>query len=109
MAGVALGGRRCAACGRLAVDRGRRCPFCGGEAGTSQPLSGRGRLVSWTTIRVAPARYAAEAPFTVGVIELDEGVRLTARVGGEPDRLVAGQPLVLAGLDDARGPRFDPA
>src|SRR5438132_6950155 len=39
----------------------------------------RSRLVSWTVIRVAPARYEAEAPYTVGLLELVEGPRLTAR------------------------------
>jgi uncharacterized OB-fold protein len=59
-----------------------------------------------TVIRVAPARYAAEAPYTVGVIELEEGPRLTARVEGDPERLGIGQRLALASVDPGRGPMF---
>jgi hypothetical protein len=104
-----LEGRRCAGCGRLSLAGPRPCPFCGAEGGEAVPLSGRGRLVSWTVIRIAPGRYAAEAPYAVGLLELPEGLRLTARVEGDPERLTAGQALAFASLDPARGPLFRPA
>jgi len=101
-----LEARRCAECGRLSVAAPLACLYCGSERGETATLSGRGRLVSWTVIRVAPARYAAEAPYTVAVIELAEGPRLTARVAGDPERLRGGQPLRLASIDAMRGPVF---
>ena len=103
---MTLAGRRCAECGRLAVDGGKACPFCGAAGGSEVTLSGRGALVSWTVIRVPPARYAAEAPYTVGLVELEEGPRLTARIAGDPERLSAGETLTLAAVDAARGPVF---
>jgi uncharacterized OB-fold protein len=103
-----LPARRCAECGKLSVDAAT-CRFCGAEGGESVALSGRGRLLSWTVIRIPPARYAAEAPYAVGLLELDEGPRLTARVAGDPERLAAGQPLVLVTVDAARGPIFQVA
>jgi hypothetical protein len=45
----------------------------------------------------------------VGLLELPEGLRLTARVEGDPERLTAGQALAFASLDPARGPLFRPA
>jgi len=57
-------------------------------------------------IRVAPARYAAEAPYAVGLLELAEGPRLTARLEGDPAALSAGQPVTLASIDELRGPIF---
>ncbi len=101
-----LRARRCVECRRLRVDTGPPCPFCGAEGGSEVPLSGRGRLVSWTVIRVAPARYAEEAPYTVGLLELDEGPRLTARLVAIPEQLSAGQTVTFASLDSARGPIF---
>jgi len=101
-----LAGRRCVECGRVAIDRGKACPFCGGEGGTEVALSGRGALVSWTVIRVAPARYADEAPYTVGLVELEEGPRLTARIAGDPEHLAAGDSVTLGSIDAARGPIF---
>lgn len=104
-----LRARGCAECGKVWVESGPTCPFCGAEGGSEVTLSGRGRLVSWTVIRVAPARYAAEAPYAVGLLQLDEGPRLTARLAGDPERLAAGQPVAFASLDGARGPIFRPA
>jgi len=100
-----LDGKRCAECGRLAVGTGA-CPFCGSEGGTVERLSGRARLLSWTVIRIAPARYAAEAPYAVGIVELEEGARLTARLGGDPERLAVGQSLAVTTVDPLRGPIF---
>ena len=101
-----LPARRCAECGKLSVNAAT-CRFCGAEGGKSVDLSGRGRLLSWTVIRVAPARYAAEAPYAIGLLELAEGGRITARVAGDPERLTAGQLMALVSLDAERGPVFE--
>lgn len=104
-----LKARRCAECGKLSVEEGRPCPFCGSQGGSPVSLSGRGRLLSWTTIRVAPSRYAGEAPYAIGLLELDEGLRVTARLAADPDTLAPGQVVVFASLDPSRGPVFRPA
>jgi hypothetical protein len=103
-----LPARRCAECGAISLQA-PSCRFCGAEGGEPVPISGRGRLVSWTVIRVAPARYAAEAPYAVGLVELAEGPRITARVAGDPERLAAGQPVRLAAVDATRGAIFQSA
>ena len=90
-----LPARRCTECGKLSVNAAT-CRFCGAEGGEAVSLSGRGRLVSWTVIRVPPARYAADAPYAVGLLELVD----------DPDHLTAGQPMGLVTLDPARGPIF---
>jgi uncharacterized OB-fold protein len=105
-----LTARRCAGCGRLAVAvSAEPCPHCGALGGEPVSVSGRARLVSWTVIRIAPARYAAEAPYTVAVVELTEGARLTGRVAGDPEALRADEDLQLVSVDPVRGPIFRPA
>lgn len=101
-----LQGRCCAECGKLSLDAGQLCPFCGSQGGSAVALSGRGRLLSWTVIRVAPGRYAGEAPYAVGLLQLEEGLRLTARLEGDLERWHAGQAVSVASLDPARGPIF---
>ena len=101
-----LWGRRCAACKRLWLDAAHACPACGAPGGETVQLSGNGRLLSWTTIRVPPARYAAEAPYVVGLVELAEGVRLPVRLTADPETLAPGLPVAFASLDDSRGPIF---
>lgn len=105
-----LRGRRCAGCTRLWLEEAHACPFCGSPGGETVQLTGNGRLLSWTTIRVAPARYAAEAPYVVALVALDEGFRLTARLATtDPETLTPGLPVALASLDPSRGPIFRPA
>ncbi len=36
--------------------------------------------MTFTVIRVAPTRFTDQAPYAVGVIELDDGVKLTAQI-----------------------------
>ncbi len=102
-------GRRCAECGKLSVDEGLCCPGCGSRDRSVVALSGRGRLLSWTIIRVAPERYAGEAPYPVGLLELEEGPRLTARLAADPEQLTAGRSVTFVSLDPSRGPIFRPA
>ena len=59
------------------------CPRCASRDVTSTPSPAAGSLYSWTVVHLAadPA-YAAETPYTVGLIELDDGTRLYGRVVG---------------------------
>ena len=74
----------CAACGIAHLPPGPVCPFCfSGELEWRQ-ASGRGRISTWTMVHKAwfPA-FAAETPYNVVQVELDEGPRLTSNLIGE--------------------------
>lgn len=47
-------------------------------------LSGKGKVATYTIIRVAPTPYADLAPYALCVIETEEGVRLTAQITDLP-------------------------
>ena len=51
-----------------------------------------------TVIHVAPARFAADVPYQVIIVQLDDGSRLTARVDGE--RVVIDDRVVEVGTRD---------
>ncbi len=103
---------RCEACERLSFPPKRHCPACRNRSTVWQELGGTGVLYSLTRIHAAPRTFAAEIPYGVGVIDLDEGVRLVTRMLGEVDfadidervEMVVGQfsdgPLFLARLAD---------
>ena len=104
----------CAACGRPHLPPGPVCPFCFADQVEWRTASGRGTVSSWTVVHKAwfPA-FAADIPYNVVQVELEEGPRLTARVVGLPnDRLRVGLPVVID-FDEAREgvtlPRFRPA
>jgi uncharacterized OB-fold protein len=43
-------------------------------------LADRGTLITYTIIRVPPHQFADQAPYAVGIAELDDGVKITAQV-----------------------------
>jgi uncharacterized protein len=89
-----LTGIRCTKCGALAIPPREYCAGCGHHAWAPVPLSGDGTIASYTVIRVAAARHAAEAPYGVAVVRLKEGVSLLGRVVDIPlDTLAIGLPV----------------
>lgn len=73
-------GQQCEDCGRGTVTAAAACPNCGSRALTVVSLPREGEVHSETRINVAPAGF--EGPYTVAVVELTEGVRITAHVRG---------------------------
>ena len=76
---------RCGGCGGVYVPPRPICPACGPGDMTAEDLSGRGRVVGITSITIAPSAMAAKGygrkrPYVTGVIALDEGPGLTARI-----------------------------
>lgn len=78
---------RCASCAAPAAPPAFVCRRCGGDRLEPTRLSGRGRIVSWTTIYMPPPALAAEAPYDVAIVALDDGLRVTGRLrpGARPD------------------------
>jgi uncharacterized OB-fold protein len=82
---------RCRGCGELAIPPKELCPTCGQRGWDLVPLSGDGTIASYTVIRVAPRRFAAQAPYAVAQVRLAEGVSLLGRLVDIPlDRVAVG-------------------
>ena len=57
-------------------------------------LSGTGRIVTFSVVHVAPARFKDQAPYALAVIELEAGARLLALVdGGAGGQLAIDDPV----------------
>jgi len=87
--------QRCAECASWRHLPRYFCPQCGSARWTWEPSTGRGRVYTWTVTHQAmhPA-FAAETPYAVVVVEMEEGVRLVSRVRGlAPERLEIGMPV----------------
>jgi uncharacterized OB-fold protein len=97
--------QRCTGCGQLAVPPKAVCPGCEGSAWGRAALGGEGQVASFTVIRVAPARFAAEAPYVVAVTRMAEGVSLLGRLTGTPIEAVhVGMPVRHVAADPGAGP-----
>ncbi len=107
-AAPSLAGGRCTGCGTVYFPARRECPACFTDGSVERiTLSRRGRLYSFTVIRVAPSGFTA--PYPMGLVELPEGLRILAVIdGGGADGagLFAGAPMELTLGDvgrDAKG------
>ena len=75
----------CTECGRPHWPAGPVCPHCLSSALQWRTASGRGRISTYTVVHKAwfPA-FAADIPYNVVQVELEEGPRLTANLVDEP-------------------------
>lgn len=80
---------KCGECGSLLPYARVICPDCGGTALQWQPVSGRGRVYSFSVIRrPAGPEFRPYAPYVLALIELEEGVRMMSWVVGCPPEQV---------------------
>ena len=97
-------GSRCDTCGATTFPRQSRCPRCSEATMSELLLPRRGTLVAWTTQGFVPKLpYAggetAETfePFGVGLVQLDDVVRVEARLTeNDPAKLRSGMEVELA-------------
>lgn len=102
--GSGLHGSRCADCAVATYPAGPACPRCGRPA---EPivLSDTGTLWTWTVQRYAPKSppylppAAGFVPFTVGYVELPEGVRVLVTLDILPEDVEIGMPVTITAGD----------
>jgi uncharacterized OB-fold protein len=86
--GVAAGElrvRACTRCGASLHPRRIICPRCGSEDLAWRRAAGRGTIYSVSRVQRAPnAVMRAAVPYFLGIVELDEGVHLFARLDPGP-------------------------
>jgi uncharacterized OB-fold protein len=95
-----LMGSKCKKCGALLLPPRPLCGQCLGNEMEWFQFSGRGKLVSYSMVRVGTTYYEAKGysrdnPYCWGVIQLDEGPRISALLQGvdpsHPDSIRIGQ------------------
>jgi uncharacterized protein len=70
---------RCSACERYFFYPTVLCPYCHTMGHEWVDASGRGRIYSFTVVHRAPAA-GVPTPYVVGVVELDEGIRMMSNI-----------------------------
>ena len=100
----------CSDCGKPHLPPGPVCPFCFSERLEWRQASGRGRISTWTVVhKTWFPDFAAEIPYNVAQVELEEGPRLTTGIVGlANDELKVGLPVAID-FGDTTLPRFRPA
>ncbi len=80
--GLHLLGNRCRSCEQSYFPQREVCPKCYAEGIETRmekiKLSSQGKLYSYSTVQVAPKRF--QPPYTLGYVDLPEGVRVLAQI-----------------------------
>lgn len=99
---------RCTACGHRAYFRRGFCATCGSDGVVLEESAGAGTVHAVTEVVRAPSEaFRAHAPYTIVLVDLDEGVRMMAHGApglGIGDRVQAG----FVRLGETLLPRFGP-
>lgn len=91
-----LQGKKCVDCGNLSFPPRIICPKCNSRNAIPHEFIGRGTLYSYTTIYQPPDRFDYISPYVVGLIDLEEGERITAQLTDvRPEELEIGMLLEM--------------
>lgn len=104
-----LEGSACGGCARVYFPPREVCPDCGSEDLEVRRLSGRGEIFSYTVLHRGPESFDGGVPYSVGLIDLVEGPRITAMITDiDPERVEIGMPVEMvirvANTEGERGP-----
>lgn len=87
---------RCTACCRTHFPMGPTCPYCSAGDCASDTAGPDGRLWLYTVVNSRPPGYHGAIPYGFGIVELDGGLRVVARLTeSDIERLHPRQPVRL--------------
>jgi uncharacterized protein len=105
-----LMGARCKTCGYLSVPPKPVCAKCHESDMELVEMAGKGKLAAYTVVAVgAPLMveegYGREKHYCCGVVQLDEGAKVCARILGvdtaSPEQIKIGTPVEIAYVEAA--------
>jgi uncharacterized OB-fold protein len=71
---------QCVSCGKIFFPPRLICPGCQSREFKTIHLKRQGTLLTYTIIRVPPSPFKDEAPYAMGVVELEGGGRITTQI-----------------------------
>lgn len=91
-----LKGEKCESCGEYIFPPRDICPNCRVPARAEIVFSGRGEVWSFTTMYDAPAGFQRYVPYTVALVQLEEGPLITAQLTDvDPGEVKIGMPVEM--------------
>jgi uncharacterized OB-fold protein len=75
-----LMGGRCKKCGKIHFPPRPVCDVCYSKEFEWVELPTRGKLLTYTVIHIAPAQFQALAPYAMGIVELENGLRVPGMI-----------------------------
>ncbi|NDZ18910.1 DNA-binding protein [Variovorax sp. WS11] len=98
---------RCRACDKQTFPPKSVCPHCWKCEQAWVPFASTGRLYSWTRVHAAPTAFAPEAPYALGIVDLEDGLRIACRlVAPSSGEVAIGAAIQMIVLQHDDGPLF---
>lgn len=85
--------QHCAACKAFIYYPRDRCPTCFSQNLEWKPVSGHGKVYSYTVVRRASARSFGDGPYVLAIVQLDEGPRITTNIVASPEQVRVDMPV----------------
>ena len=71
---------KCQKCGKIHLPPRPLCDNCYSQEFTWTEINGKGKLVTFTVIHIAPQQFQAMAPYAVGIVELENGLKIPGMI-----------------------------
>jgi len=77
-----LMGGKCRKCGKVHLPSRPLCDNCFSKEFEWIEVPQKGKLLTYTVIHVAPTQFQGMAPYAVGIVQLENGVKIPGMVRG---------------------------
>ncbi|MEM2104497.1 MAG: Zn-ribbon domain-containing OB-fold protein [Candidatus Bathyarchaeia archaeon] len=89
-------GGKCRKCGKVHLPPRPLCDNCLSTEFEWVELPRKGQLLTYTVIHVAPTQFQSVAPYAVGIVQLEQGVKIPGMIKGiTPDKIKVGMFLQM--------------
>ena len=87
---------KCTKCGKTHLPPRPLCDQCFSQEFEWVEVSGKGKLLTYTIIHIAPPQFQTMAPYAVGIIQLENGLKMPGMISGAaPEQLKIGMELTI--------------
>jgi uncharacterized OB-fold protein len=87
---------KCTRCGKIHLPPRPLCDNCFSQEFTWTEVSGKGKLLTYSVIHIAPQQFQAMAPYAVGIVQLENGLKIPGMISGvAPEQLRIGMDLTI--------------
>ncbi len=86
---------KCKKCGKIHLPPRPLCDNCYSEQFEWLEVSGEGKLLTYTVINVAPQQFQHLTPYAVGIVQLENGLKIPGMIQAKQEQLNVGMDLKL--------------
>jgi uncharacterized protein len=73
---------KCKKCGKTHLPPRPLCDNCFGQEFEWVEVSGKGKLLTYTVINIAPQQFQDMSPYAVGILQLENGLKIPGMIQG---------------------------